>query len=586
MIAQGRENEALSLLSQDEQSLRQSAHAIEVEFLKGSALHHSGQTDQADLVLRDLIQRIPDRGDTYAQTALELGKINLEQFRDDDAARFFQLVTTSHTRKDWEAPARLGLAECFALQLRYHQAVASYQQTAELLRKSPFNRALTATQLQQSLALLAHRLALLKKYPQALAFLEIEQQIAPENDVDAAHRFARMHDRLAQQLRQLTDLSESQTKSVEPTENEKLWLQQQRRLISAHFEQAARQYLRVASLAAQDDDLYSRSLWNAAHCYDQAGQGDRNIETLERFVDERQGQPRWPLALFNLGRAYQAAGNFDAAILAHKRLRRRHPRLNVTADAMVPLARCYLAQQPSDTDAAEEVLKTVLVNHALTPTASSFRDALFELGELYYNTARYDLAISKLTEAVDRYSDHPKIGKAMFLVGDAYHKSGRALDENLAQLAQDPAASVSHEKIAALRNDYLAYAYEYFNRAISFYSNLPAGRLSPLEQMYLRHSWLYRAECLFDLQRYSQAALAYEETVLRYQLTPTALAAFVQVVNCQLELDRPDEARSANQRALWQLRKIPDQTLARDPQSLTRQQWQQWFQWTQESGLW
>ena len=228
MIAQGRENEALSLLSQDEQSLRQSAHAIEVEFLKGSALHHSGQTDQADLVLRDLIQRIPDRGDIYARTALELGKINLQQFRDDEAARFFRLVTDSQTGKDWEAAARLGLAECAALQIRYDQAVALYQQTADLLQKKPFNRSLTNEQLQQSLALLAHRLALLKKYPQALAFLEIEQQIAPENDVDAAHRFARMHDRLAQQLRQLTDLSESQTKSVEPTENEKLWLQQQR----------------------------------------------------------------------------------------------------------------------------------------------------------------------------------------------------------------------------------------------------------------------------------------------------------------------------------------------------------------------
>ena len=91
---------------------------------------------------------------------------------------------------------------------------------------------------------------------------------------------------------------------------------------------------------------------------------------------------------------------------------------------------------------------------------------------------------------------------------------------------------------------------------------------------------------MFGLGRYQEAIDLYELAVLRYQLTPTALASFVQIVNCHLRLGQPREARSANQRAIWQLRNMPDEVLAEGATKLTRQQWQDWFEGIEKSNLW
>ena len=171
-------------------------------------------------------------------------------------------------------------------------------------------------------------------------------------------------------------------------------------------------------------------------------------------------------------------------------------------------------------------------------------------------------------------------------MADSYRNSGRSLDERLAQLAEDTTAMVSREKTVELRRRHLKNAQEYYQRAMEFFGSLPEQRRSQLDEMYLRHCYLYRADCLFDLGQYREAAHRYEAAIGRYQLTPTALAAFVQMVNCQIKLGYVAEASSTNERAIWQLRKMPDSALAAGPVSLAREQWEDWFDWTGRSGLW
>jgi len=222
----------------------------------------------------------------------------------------------------------------------------------------------------------------------------------------------------------------------------------------------------------------------------------------------------------------------------------------------------------------------------LTPQAPSYRRALFALGELYYEGKKYTQAINILGEAVDRYGEDPEVGHALFVAADSYRQCGLALDRVLNKLAGDPTETVSREKTAELRRRYLDSARDYYSRTIEFFERTPDGRRGVLEDLYLRHGYLYRADCMFDLQRYREALPLYEAAVMRYQLTPTALSAFIQMVNCHIRLGNTTEARSTNERALWQLRKIPDSELLAGPRQFTRQQWEDWFSWVPRSGLW
>ncbi|MBN1436479.1 MAG: tetratricopeptide repeat protein [Sedimentisphaerales bacterium] len=585
LIDQGHQSTALAWLDSADESLRQSSFRYEIEFLRALGLKHEGHVDEAELALRDLLPRLTDRGDIYGQTALALGRINLEQYRDDDARRFFQLVVDSQTGKDWYAAGKAGLAQCAALQHRYSASVLYYQQAAELILAKPNNRALSLGQLQHIVAMEARQLGLLRQYELALPFLEVEQMVAARNDLDAIERFARMHALLAGDILRELEASEVSVDS-EISEVEREWVTQQRQSAVQHYGRAGEEYLRLAEVAAASDDgLYGRSLWEAAICFDNAGDTSRTIGLWQRFVAERERSEHWPEALFRLGQSYQAVGDPARAISAYRNLLQQHPHSPAASNAMLPLARSYLALDPPDREAAQQVLEGILNDPLLTPAAMPFRDAMFELGQMHYREREYPQAISILADAITRYPDYPGLGKIMFFVADAYLQSGRVLADRLGEMSEDDIDAISRDRMNSLRISHLQNARDYFERAIDFYSNMPESRYSDLDHLYLRHCRIYRADTLFDLGQYSEALRGYEEVALRYQLTPTALSAFVQIVNCQLKLGNYAAARAANRRAILQLDRMSDEDLNEGAMPFTRNQWQDWFDWTQTSGL-
>jgi len=585
LIAQGQEAKALSLLSSADESVRQSQYGEHVEMLRGRAIHRGGDPDKADLILRALLNGMVGRGDIYAQVALELGKLSYSQFRDHDGRKFYQLVVDSQSGKDWYAAGKLGLAECAVMQHRYDEALSFYQDVVELLRENPNNRALTADQVQRSLSILANNtLGLLRQYDTALPFLELEQQIAASDDVKAANDFARMHVRLARQLREQLKQAEQDSDGAEPSETDEQWTKQQKSRMLSHFEAAGQQYLRVAKLAIGDDKLYGKSLRLAAGCYDDAGNVTKSIETWSRFVNEREGQAEWPEALYSLAQSYQSLGQYDRAIYHYSILQQKHPNHFYSFKSIVPHAKCYLSKEPSENAKAEELLLSVRSNLTVRPKSTVYRQVTFELGELYYNIAKYNLSITFLSEGIARYPDDPGLGKAMFLVGDSYRKSSLLLEELLKDSAQIDTVAI--EENSVLHRQHLNRAADYFRRAIAFYEKIPKSARTRRDNLYLRYSWLYQADCMFDLGLYDKALALYDDVVTLYDLTPTALMAFVQIANCNVKLGNPSDANSANQRALLQLAKMTEKDLNDGYVNRSKEQWQQWLKWSQNSGLW
>ena len=160
--------------------------------------------------------------------------------------------------------------------------------------------------------------------------------------------------------------------------------------------------------------------------------------------------------------------------------------------------------------------------------------------------------------------------------------------ERIDELKANPADSLSYERLVKLQNGYYQQARGYFEQAITTYDRQGGADedLNEVDAAYYRNCWLYWADCLFDLELYHEAALRYELAASRYQLTPTALSAFVQIVNCHLRLGQQAEACSANERARLQLAQMSDADLAASAYGFDRQQWSRWLGWMGQSGLW
>ena len=102
---------------------------------------------------------------------------------------------------------------------------------------------------------------------------------------------------------------------------------------------------------------------------------------------------------------------FDKAIAAFQRNQFRYPNSLAASKSAVPLAQAYIAKGPEAYGKAESVLKSVVENNPLlTPEAEEFKQALFELAQLYYRTGRYEEAVAKLEELTARYPNDERLG--------------------------------------------------------------------------------------------------------------------------------------------------------------------------------
>src|SRR5690606_3460226 len=116
-----------------------------------------------------------------------------------------------------------------------------------------------------------------------------------------------------------------------------------------------------------------------------------------------------------------------------------------------------------------------------------------------------------------------------------------------AQLARSvfPFTGVTDEQA----REYLQQSADLFGKVIEGYHRQPPE--SELEATLERMSHFYRADCHFDLGDFERAIELYSAAADRYQEDPSALAAYVQIVNAYCTMSRFDDARVANERAKW-----------------------------------
>ena len=186
----------------------------------------------------------------------------------------------------------------------------------------------------------------------------------------------------------------------------------------------------------------------------------------------------------------------------------------------------------------------------------------------------------------ERYPRDARTGQVVFLMADSYRKSAAMLKEAKGSPpATAPAASpAARAEAAAARIDRLARARRLYERVIEYFETAPPA--TETDKLDLKLAYFYRADCAFDAGRYEEAIRLYDTAALRYQDDPSALAAYVQIVNAYCALGRTEEARAANERAKWLLRRMPASAFKDGSFSMPREYWENWLKWSGESGRW
>ena len=575
-IDAGKFTDARMLLDQAQALATDEASQGEVNYRQGYCAYKLGDSANAERFLRVARDQLTIRNPLDADACYLLGKLLQERGDADQALSFYQTVLVSHIDSPIEPLALLGRGTCRVLLAQDAGGLADLHDLVTELQQRQSRQKYKADAIL-GMQLASKSLAGRQNLEGALEVLADEQTLQPDPPADFYDRLGDIYALRADQIEHTIP---------EAAAADQIRRAQQVRECRTHAGDAFVAFSRKLTLA--DDTRYGEALWRGIDLYDHAGDVQRVVSALELFVAERPDDKLAPDALLRLGQAYQAAGQFDQAIDAFQRDQFRHPNSLAASHSAIPLAKAYIAKGPENYGKAETVLLSVINDNPLvTPEAEEFRQSLFELAQLYYRTDRFEEAVARLEEFTQRYPDDTRIGQLIFLMADSYRKSALALDRQPGPASADaignPPAPDAVE-VAAARRDRLTKAKGFYDQVIDTFRARPPQ--DDTDKLYLKLAHFYRADCLYDTGQYLDAIKLYDSAAFRYQDDPAALAAYVQIVNAYCAVGKIDEAKTANERAKWILRRMPADAFKDGAFPMPKEYWAAWLQWTSNAGMW
>jgi tetratricopeptide (TPR) repeat protein len=569
-----------------------------IDFWLGRCAMKLSDTAEAERYLRISRELLKVQHPLDADACYWLGMILSDRGDTAGAQSFFDELLLSHIDSPLVPLARMGRGLCRLANRDDPAGLADLHDMVDEIAAKPARAKYTSDAvvgLRRASQMLADR----QNFEGSLEVLADEQILVPEPGADFFGRLAAVYEaRGDQAANDATDLPEARR------------IREEQGARDARRSGAEAYIALSRKLTLTDDRAYGAALWHGVDLFDRAGDTQGMIAALELFLAERPDDPLAPDALLRLGRAFQSLGELDKAIAAYQRGQFRHPNTIAASKCAVPLAQAYIAQGPQSYPKAEMVLLGVIENNPeLTPESEEFKQALFELGQLYYRLNRFEEAIVRLEEYVQRYPQDDRTEQLLFLMGDSYRKSALSLDvpgvnagaaaatlgNPIAAAPVGPAGAsatgapttgpaMDTAEAAAARRDRLAKAKALFDRVVEFCRVNPPTR--DIDKVYLKLAYFYRADCLYDQREFADAIKLYDAAAFRYQEDPSALAAYVQIVNSYCALGKLDEAKTANERAKWLLRRIPPESFSDGTFAMPKQYWEQWLQWTSTAGMW
>lgn len=575
----GRYEEAINKLLRDMLRLTDApAEAMgELHLRLGEAYLGSGNEAAAAQRLEAAESQLSASSPLRADAALLLGRIlkagaGADPERLQRAAERFGTIVTDFGSSSAYLPALLELAEIDAGRGDHQAASERYSELVEAVRQPTVRsqRELAADRVAASLMDRQAGSYLAGDYDTALRYAELASTLYDDAKIPAALLLA-----LAQTHRAVADRVLDAAAEVEGPGSIVSRLDPATRSeLKRHLLAAGEAFRRHADLVSSEDTAkYLDSRWRSADSFDLAGDMEQAKREFALYADGAPDEdPRRPEARFRLAQVFQVERDFASAAALYRTVMNG---AGAASDrARVPLARCLLADADSANDGeAEALLLTTIDGSIVGPEAAAFREALFELGGLYYATLRYPEAIARLEEAVQRFPSDPRIAVLRYKLADANRLSAAQISQTLRQaLPQATREALDQERIARLRS-----AAELYERVRAALESDPSRKLGELEQVCLRNAYFAIGDCAFDLGEFDAAIAAYDTARLRYSDDPSSLVAMVQIVNAYVQQQQWPQARTANERARQHLARFPDEVWQRPDIPMEKKHWERWL---------
>jgi len=370
--------------------------------------------------------------------------------------------------------------------------------------------------------------------------------------------------------------------------------------VKLRWKRSGQSYARLAE-TRKASSAYSNALWTSAEDYLKGHDFLSAIEQLTEFIN-LQNTTLLPTAFVRRGQALMDLNRMDAALRDFQETVSSHPTDPAAFQARYLIGQCRFER--SELDLAEKAWRKILESADLSPTALEWRKSLFSLGRLLYYSAdlaqrngkpagvpnskgdpqdrvavvhaRFEEAVARLEEYLDRYPASPDVAEARFLLAKSLQRSADLPQEKLKTAETDNA-----------RAEFRRQVQENLERAVREFQQLQtelrvqqtAGKLDDLGQAMLRNSYLELAQSYFALGRYDEAILAYTSSAGNYQQESGSLTAYIQIANCYDRLKKPSEALSTLAQAQLILNKLPEGAFPQSNGAMTRDDWQRWITW-------
>lgn len=549
----GQPADALSMVEQGKVRLAGTGESLALVYSEALCLWKTGRSQDAETLLRSFRNGWTAHDELWGRSGWLLGRLQQEDGRPQAAIAFFEDVLTSFQVGTLKDVCELGRAECLVDLGRHERALGVFQRLQPRLTDSAPGAALSRDAVRTTITTVGEALIRSGRPRLGLQYLELALGLVDSsNDVLRSQYASRI-------AAGLVDLAHAKRRGAPSATSDGE--------AAILFAKAAEMYLSKAALRPLDEDAAAASLESAADNFDEAGLTDRAVKTLTQLAVRYTTFPRRAEALLRLGQAQRALRSHAAAVETFDTLIRDYARSPSALAAVVPLAESLISLGGEQAKRGEQALIDIVDERGedlvFGPEADEYRRALFSLAEYlcagpeapradepHAASVRLAGAIGRLEDAISLYPNDPRISRLRFLLAEAYRQSAQLIrDTDVDRL--DEAASKE-----ALRR--LAAALEGYEAVKASLASADASALDDLEQTYLRTSYLYIGDCLFDLGRLEAAVEAYREAAWRYENEPAAVSAAMQVVHCYQRLGRPAEAAAALARFEWLLKKVPE----------------------------
>lgn len=537
---------AMALIDETEPRLAGSPFRHHMGYERARCMVVRDQHDEADRLLRELLNGPGPKDDLWARSALLFAELQHRDGRPEAALSVYDELQRLFPTGPRFAEGLAGRGECLVTLERFDEAVAVFERLVEKAGAG-------GDVLRARLTTLAEQTTAVGRPDAALVLTRLALRLVASGREAQRLVYEAAIGEISLQLASRATKGE--------TRNE-------------HFRAAGEAFVGLSQSELTGEAEAATAMWRGIEAFDAAGDSRRTMRLLEQFVRQRLMDERRPKGLLRLGELRQAGGALRDAAAAFAELRLQYPRTQESLHAVVKEAWCLSQLDEESGNKAEQLLKRMVEPSPeepplFDPRAPEYAEAQFRLGEMYATRGRFEDAIHRMELLLQLpVSEQVSTTQARFLLADCYRRSGRAL-----------ATEGAGHRNAEMRAKIIAEARARVLKAADLYAeNIAAVQarvetLPAIEQAQYRAAWLSRGDCLFDVGRLEESRAVYSEAAWRFDGEYAGLVGLLGVTHCQRRAGQMQAARSTLARMKVLCRRMPDAVFAGEPAGMSKVEW-------------